>query len=102
MELQKDKLQNKKKSVSKSEKLQWYGKIGHWFQTLCLIHIPIFGFYYMLVKALRKKTPPQEKSFAIAYVLYRTLIMILAFAVLFVLYKVGLDFIDNVLQYAGS
>lgn len=83
-------------------KLKRYGEVGQWFQTLCWVRIPIFGFFYMLVLAVRKKTPPQKKSFAIAYVLYRCLVMLLAFTILFVLYKVGLSFIDEILNYAGG
>lgn len=83
-------------------KLKRYGEVGQWFQTLCWSRIPIFGFFYMLVLAIRKKTPSQKKSFAIAYVLYRSLVMLLAFTILFVLYKVGLSFVDEILRYAGG
>ncbi|MDD7403136.1 MAG: hypothetical protein SO170_10850 [Butyribacter sp.] len=97
-----NKIENKgSKAASDKEKIQWYEKVGQWFQTLCLIHIPIFGFFYMLVLALKKSTPPQKKSFATAYVLYRILVLFLAFTVLFVLYRVGLGFIDEILKYAG-
>ena len=83
-------------------KLRRYGEVGQWFLTLCWIRIPIVGFFYMFVLALRKKTPPQKRSFAIAYVLYRFLVMLLAFTILFVLYKVGLSFLDEILRYAGG
>lgn len=85
--------------MSKDEKLQWYGRVGQWFQTICLLNIPIFGFFYMLVLAIRKDTPPQKKSFAAAYILYRVLVLFLALTILFLLYKIGLNFVDEILQY---
>lgn len=84
------------------EKLRNYGRVGQWFLTLCWMNIPVFGFFYMLVLAIRKKTPPQKKSFAIAYILYRMLVLLLAGTILFVLYRVGLSFIEEILRYAGS
>ncbi len=56
----------------------------------------------MLILAIRKKTPPYKKSFAVAYILYRILVMTLAVIILFILYKVGLSFIDEILKYAGG
>jgi hypothetical protein len=82
-------------------RLQRFGRTGQWFQMLCLMHIPIFGFLYMLVLALRRKTPPQKKSFAAAYILYRILVLLLAGTIVFVLYRVGLSFVDEILKYAG-
>lgn len=89
------------RDLSKEEKVSWYGKVGQWFQILCLMHIPVFGFFYMLVTALRKKTPPQKKSFAMAYVLYRILVLLLACTIIFIVYRVGLSFVDEILKYAG-
>lgn len=83
-------------------KLQYYGEIGQWFQTLCWIKIPVFGFFYALVLALRKKTPLRRKSFAIAYLLYRILVLLLAVTILYVLYKIGLGFVDEILRYTGG
>lgn len=89
-------------SENAEEKLKRYGETAQWFQTLCWSRIPIIGFFYMLILAIRKKTPAQKKSFATAYVLYRCLVLLLAFTILFVLYKVGLSFIDEILRYAGG
>jgi len=83
-------------------KLHYYGEIGQWFQMLCWIKIPVFGFFYILVMALRKKTPQRKKTFAIAYLLYRILVLLLAMTILYVLYKVGLGFVDEILRYAGG
>lgn len=89
-------------SRSKPTKLQRFGRVGQWFQMLCFMNIPIFGFFYMLILAIRKSTPPYRKTFAIAYILYRILVMILAMTILFVLYQIGLSFIDEILKYAGA
>ena len=83
-------------------KLHYYGEIGHWFQMICFIKIPVFGFFYILVLALRKKTPQRRRTFAIAYLLYRVLVLLLAVTILYVLYKVGLGFVDEILRYAGG
>ena len=91
-------------SVSPSKgvlRLNKLGGVGRWFQILCFMHVPLFGFLYMLVKALRRKTPEEERYFAIAYLLYRILILFLALTILYVLYKVGLQFVDGILDYAG-
>lgn len=89
------------RDLTKEEKVSWYGRVGQWFQLLCLTHIPVFGFFYMLVTAFRKNTPPQKKSFAMAYVLYRLLVLLLAITILFIFYRVGLSFLDELLKYAG-
>ena len=90
------------KSQPKPTRLQRYGRVGQWFQILCITKVPVIGFIYMLVLAIRKKTPAYKKSFAIAYILYRLLVLALAVTILFVLYKVGLGFIDEILKYAGD
>jgi len=90
------------KKQTKPTRLQRYGKVGEWFQVLCVTKVPIIGFIYMLVLAIRKKTPPYKKSYAIAYLLYRILVLALAVTILFILYKVGLGFVDEILKYAGD
>lgn len=82
------------------EQLKKYGRIGKWFQTICFMNVPVVGFFYMLVLAVRKKTPAVRKDFAKAYLLYRVLVLLLAFTILFVLYKIGLDLVDGILKYA--
>jgi hypothetical protein len=90
-----------RRQLTKSEeRLRNFGRVGQWFQLLCFMHIPVFGFFYMLVMAVRKKTPPQKKSFARAYILYRILVLFLAVTILFVIYKVGLSFVEEILRYA--
>ncbi|MCI8563778.1 MAG: hypothetical protein HFH69_09695 [Lachnospiraceae bacterium] len=90
------------KAQQKPTRLQRYGRVGQWFQVLCFMNVPVLGFIYMLILAIRKKTPPYKKSFAVAYILYRILVMTLAVIILFILYKVGLSFIDEILKYAGG
>lgn len=91
-----------KRTRTKPTRLQRYGKVGEWFQVLCITKVPIIGFIYILVLAVRKKTPPYKKSYAIAYILYRILVLALAITILYILYKVGLGFVDEILKYAGD
>ena len=97
---QKPAAKGKRESISREEKLKQYGRVGKWFQTICFIHVPVVGFFYMLVLAIRKSTPAVKRDFARAYLLYRILVLILAFALLFVLYRIGLDLIDGLLRLA--
>lgn len=87
------------KQEEQIEKLQKWGRIGQWFQTFCWMHIPIFGFWYMVVLAVRKRTPEEKKTFARAYVLYRVLVMLLALTILYVFYRMGLSFVEQILAY---
>ena len=89
-----------RESLSREEKIKQYGRVDKWFQTICFIHVPVVGFFYMLVLAIRKSTPAVKKDFAKAYLLYRILVLLLAFALLFVLYRIGLDLIDGLLRFA--
>lgn len=84
------------------EKIQKWGKIGQWFQTFCWMHIPVIGFWYMVVLAVRKKTPEEKKSFARAFVLYRVLVLLLALTVLFIFYKMGVSFLEQILYYVDN
>ena len=91
--------QESDKQEEQIEKLQKWGRIGQWFQTFCWMHIPIFGFWYMVVLAVRKRTPEEKKTFARAYVLYRVLVMLLALTILHVFYRMGLSFVEQILAY---
>lgn len=88
--------------IEDSKKLRFiwnFGEIGKWFQSLCWLHIPIFGMLYIIILAIRKKTPPQKRYFAIAWILYKVLVWILALTIIYILYKVGLDFVDGIMSY---
>ena len=38
-----------RRQLTKSEeRLRSFGRVGQWFQILCFMHIPVFGFFYML------------------------------------------------------
>ena len=49
--------------------------------------------------ALSKKTHPAKKNFARGYLIYRCLVLILSVTVLYVLYQIGLNFIDQMLSF---
>ena len=55
-----EQVQESDKQEEQIEKLQKWGRIGQWFQTFCWMHIPIFGFWYMVVLAVRKRTPKEN------------------------------------------
>ena len=73
--------------------------VSEWFLSVCWIKIPVIGFIYVLVLALSKKTHPAKKNFARGYLIYRCLVLILSVTVLYVLYQIGLNFIDQMLSF---
>lgn len=79
-----------------------FAEVGEWFQTICFVSIPVFGFFYLLICLLRKKVPREKKNFLLAFLLYQILVLIIAAAVLFAIYQTGLDFVDAILKYAGN
>lgn len=86
----------------REEQIRQWGAVGQWFQTFCWMHIPIFGFWYMVVLAIRKKTPEEKRTFARGYVLYRILVFILALTIIYVFYRMGLSFIEQILAYVDA
>lgn len=98
-----EKKSEKTKKIKDPEKtkqrVEMWGRIGAWFQTICWVHIPIFGFWYMVVLAIRKKTPQDKKDFARGYILYKLLVYILALTILYIFYRMGLSFVESVLRY---
>lgn len=76
-----------------------FGEIGKWFQSLCWMHIPILGMLYVIKLAISKKTPTQKRNFAIAWIMYKVLVWILALTILYIIYKIGLDFVDGMMSY---
>lgn len=73
--------------------------VSSWFITLCLTNIPVINVIYLLCMAIYPKNPQPKRSFAIAYLLYRLLVWILAITVLYVLLVLGTDFIDGILSF---
>lgn len=82
-----------------SEDMMNYASVSQWFLSICWLNIPIVGFIYALILAIHPKTPYDKKNFARGYLLYQTLVLLLSLTILFVLYKVGLSFIDEMLSY---
>lgn len=76
-----------------------FAEASSWFQTICWLNIPVFGFFYMLALLIRKKTPVHKKNFIIGYIMYKALVWLLAVVLVYWLYKSGLDFIDGMLKY---
>lgn len=76
-----------------------FAEASSWFQTICWLNIPVFGFFYMLALLIRKKTPAHKKNFIIGYIMYKALVLLLAVVLVYWLYKSGLDFIDGMLKY---
>lgn len=76
-----------------------FAEAGSWFQTICWLNIPVFGFFYMFVLLARKKTPGHKKNFIIGYIMYKSLVWLLVIVFLYWLYKTGIGFIDGILQY---
>lgn len=87
-------VQRKRKGVS-------FAEAGSWFQTICWLNIPVFGFFYIFVLLVRKKTPRHKKNFIIGYIMYKTLVWLLAIVLLYWLYKTGIGFIDGMLKYVA-
>lgn len=87
------------KEQKKNERIEKIGRAGGWFQTICYMNIPIIGFIYVLVLAFSKKTSEERKDFARGYLIYKVLVWILAIALLYCLYKLGLGFVDGILSF---
>lgn len=82
--------------------IQKWGNIGQWFQTICWMHIPIIGFWYLVIMAIRRKTPKEKKAFAKAYILFRILVLTLALTILYIFYRMGLSFVEQILSYINA
>ena len=82
--------------------IQKWGNLGQWFQTICWMHIPIIGFWYLVIVAVRRKTPKEKKTFARAYILFRILVLILAFTILYIFYRMGISFLEQILSYINA
>jgi hypothetical protein len=73
--------------------------VSQWFLSVCWMKIPVFGFIYVLVLALHPGTHPAKKNFARGYLIYRILVWLLALTILYVLYHIGLNLVDQVLSF---
>lgn len=79
-----------------------WGNMGQWFQTICWMHIPVIGFWYLVIVAIRRKTPKEKKAFAKAYILFRILVLTLACTILYIFYQMGVSFIEQILAYINA
>ncbi len=75
-----------------------YATVSQWFLSICWMNIPLIGFVYALVLAFGRKTPRDKKNFAKGYILYRLLVLLLAVTIMYIIYKVGLSFVDELLS----
>lgn len=82
--------------------IQKWGNIGQWFLTICWMHIPVIGFWYLVIVAIQRKTPKEKKAFAAAYILFRILVLILAVTILYIFYRMGLSFVEQILSYINA
>lgn len=81
------------------ENMERYASVSQWFLSICWLKIPVIGFIYALFMAFSRKTPYEKRNFARGYILYRILVLLLSMTVLYVIYRIGLDFIDQLLSY---
>lgn len=88
-----------RKPVQRKRKGTRLAEAGSWFQTICWLNIPVFGFFYMFIMLVRKNTPRHKKNFIIGYIMYKVLVWLLAIVLLYWLYKTGINFIDGILKY---
>lgn len=73
--------------------------VSQWFLSICWLKIPVIGFIYALILALSRRAPYEKRNFARGYILYRVLVFLLAVTVLYVVYRVGLGFVEELLSY---
>lgn len=73
--------------------------VSQWFLSICWLKIPIIGIFYALILALNPRTPREKRNFARGYILYRVLVLLLAVTVLYVVYHLGLGFVEELLSY---
>lgn len=90
-----------RKPVQRRRKGASFAEAGSWFQTICWLNIPVFGFFYVFVLLFGKKTPRHKKNFIIGYIMYKALVWLLAIVLLYWLYKTGIDFINGLLKYVA-
>ena len=73
--------------------------VSQWFLSVCWLKIPVFGFLYALFLAFSPKTHLSKRNFARGYLIYRILVLVLSVTVLYVIYKLGLDLIEQLLSF---
>ena len=93
-------LETETKSAAESADPVCYRRapIRTWFCTFMIMNLPIIGWIYLLILAL-KKNGDQRKDFARAYLVYKLVFLIVALAILALFLYIGLELADNLLQY---
>ena len=82
-----------------SKGMEGYASVSQWFLSICWLQIPIIGLLYAFVLAINPKTPCDKKNFARGYLLYQILVLLLSLTIMYVVYQVGLSFIEEMLSY---
>lgn len=72
--------------------------IQSWFNTFMIMNIPIIGWIYLLVLALRKNAD-QRKDFARAYLVYKLVFFLVALGIFILLLYGGMEVVDRLLRY---
>ena len=103
-EKKEQKEQQKWEKTQKENTLDIDDKVGvsNWFVTICLTNIPVVNVLYLLCVCLNKNKPQPKRSFAIAFILYRILVWILAFTLIYVLLMFGTDFVDGIMSFLAD
>ncbi len=73
--------------------------VSQWFLSICWMNIPLIGFIYAVFLAVYPKAPRDRKRFARGYLIYRGMVDLLSLTVLYIIYQVGLDFVDQLLAF---
>lgn len=95
----KEKTKEKKEKVEDAEENYIRrSPIRSWFNTFMIMNIPIIGWFYLLILALRKDMD-QRKDFARAYLVYKTIFFFVALGILIVLMYTGMEVADRLLRY---
>jgi hypothetical protein len=76
-----------------------FASLAKWFVTICICQIPIVGFIYLLCLALFPSVDRGRKNFARAFLIYGLLVLLVAALVVYIIYALGTDFLDNILSY---
>lgn len=88
----------KEKAEGAEENYVRRSPIRSWFNTFMIMNIPIIGWFYLLILALRKDTD-QRRDFARAYLVYKLVFFLVALGILIVLMYTGMEMADRLLRY---
>ena len=72
--------------------------ISSWFSTLMIMNLPIIGWFYLLVLALRKNGD-QRRDFARAYLVYKLVFFLAALVVIAIAMYFSMGLLDQFLEY---